>query len=337
MAVDLAALASLAAGARELTDASRTRASARPTGRPSPLLARARMARPAEFWPGVVDYDPTQLRDPHTGKWIETGVPEAAKKWMRTIAHVADLAAAVDDLREGRRHEASRISLSGGASGAGVDLVTLDDGTRLIHKRPPPWAEVKDQVDAEQLASLVAASFGVPVAGIYRDEKGATWSSYVPGRTMGEVDDNARPGGREIDRYLKTVESQRMGFVHMLIGNNDSNDGNLIVGDDGSVTGIDHEPAFAMLGYSNGGQTPSPNDMGPPEDRPISHFIDRGSGVDAKFVNNPLTEADVERAREVLDALRPHFHKLGRDAWLDKSIEMLGELDLYADGEVNIL
>jgi hypothetical protein len=329
MAVDLTRLAQLAAEAGRLTAFSHRRLG----DTRSPLLAKLRTAR-------LLDYDPWQLRDPHSGEWIDTGVPEAAKKWMRTVAHVRDLADAVDGLREGHRHEVSRLSLSGGASGAGVDLVTLDDGTKLIHKHPAPWAgadEAKGELDAEQLASLVAASFGVPVAGVYRDERGATWSSYVPGKTMGELDDNGHPPNRQIDHFLKTQESKRMGFVHMLIGNNDANSGNLIVAEDGSVTGIDHSFAFAMLGYANGGQTPSPADLGPPEDRPISHFIDRGSGVEPKFINNPLTESDVERAREILDGLQPHFHKLGRDDWLEKMVQMLDELDLYADGEVNLL
>lgn len=327
MAVDFARIRALTDAARERTERSLD-APRRPS---SPMLASVHI-------PGLLGYDPLlHPRDPNTGEWVETGVPERAKKFMRTVMHVAELAESVDDLREGRRTEFSRISLSGGASGAGVDLVTLDDGTRLIHKRPASWAEVKDEVDAEQLSSLVAARFGVPVAGVYRDEKGSTWSSYVPGRTIGEVDDNARPGGRQIDRFLDTPESKRMGLVHMLIGNNDANSGNLIVGDDGSVTGIDHSFAFGMLGYSTGGQTPSPADMGPPEERPIAHFISRGSGSESKFVNNPLTEADVEHAREILEELRPDFDKLHRGAWLDKSLEMLDELDGYGDGEVNIL
>lgn len=327
MAVDLNRI-------RALSDAMRDRVG-RALEAPPPRIdiAWARFA-------GLVDYDPFQLRDPHTGEWIDTGVPERAKKFMRSITHVADLAATVDDLREGRRTELSRVSLSGGASGAGVDLVTLDNGVKLIHKRPARWSEpeeIADQNDAEQLASLVSARFGVPVAGVYRDEKGATWSAYVPGRTMGELDDNARPGRREIDRFMTSVESQRMGLVHMLIGNNDANSGNLIVGEDGQVTGIDHSYAFGMLGYNTGGETPTPADMGPPEDRPINHFIDRGSGATSKFVNNPLTEQDVESAREILEGLRPDFRKLGREGWLDKSLQMLDELDAYGDGTVNLL
>lgn len=325
MAVDLSAMLANANRARELTSASLRRAE----GGYVPMLARVRTGR-------LLDYDPFERRDDE-GRWSDGGVPEAAKTFMRSIDHVADLAAAVSDLRDGRRSEASRVSLSGGASGAGVDLVTLDDGTRLIHKRPASWAEVSDEVDAEQLSSLVAARFKVPVAGVYRDEHNSTWSAYVPGRTIGEIDEHARPGHREIDQFLASPESKRMGLVHMLIGNNDANDGNLIVGEDGAVIGIDHSFAFSMLGYSNRGATPSPSDLGAPEDRPVSHFIDRGAGVESKFINNPLTDADVQRARELLTELRPDFEKLHRGAWLDKSLEMLGELDLYASGEVDIL
>lgn len=290
-------------------------------------------------WCGPKAWDPIEHpRDPHSGEFVENPISEAAAVFMRTVEHVGALAAAVDDLRGGRRSEASRVHLGGGASGAGVDLVTLDDGTKLIHKRPASWGEIKDEVDAEQLSSLVAARFDVPVAGVYRDESNATWSNYVPGRTIGEIDEYAQPGNGEIDRFLATDASKRMGFVHMLIGNNDANSGNLIVGDDGSVTGLDHAFAFGMLGYANGGGTPSPRDLGPPEERPVSHFISRSGGkVDSQFVNNPLSEADVEHARATLESLRPDFDKLDRGAWLDKSLEMLDQLDAYADGEVDIL
>lgn len=328
MAVDLNRIRALSDAMRERVGQVRS-APARPLD-----LARVHFA-------GILDYDPFQLRDPNTGKWVDTGVPKRAKKFMRSINHVVDLAKAVEEIRA----DDSSIDwhvLSGGASGAGVRMAVLPDGRRVVHKRAANWedpADAKAYADADQLASLVGLVLGSKVAGVYRDEDDGVWIEHVPGQTRGAAEGfhDRDANDAYADWFGREDGGMRQGFLDALIGNSDRNDGNAIITPEGDVVGIDHAYAFQMLGSYHG--TPSADDLGSPDGKPMEYYVEQRGTLETTqhFVSNPLTNADIAVARERLEALRPDFNKLGRGAWLDNSLAILAQLAEHATGSENVI
>lgn len=230
--------------------------------------------------------------------------------------------------------------LTGGGSGSGVRMATPPGGDRVIRKQAPDWGsdEPKTQADAEELSSLLGGALDVPVALAHRDEPGVVWISHHSGPTLGEAEERG-DGGAALARFNEFRSSGaglRMGLMDVLTGNNDRNDGNLIIGDD-EVIGIDHAFAFQMLGYEHG--TPHPDDLGRMggQHAPATHFIARDEDGRNSFVTkNPMTPGDVIETRTRLEALRGDFDRAGRPEWLDNALLMLDELGKHASGTDSI-
>lgn len=268
---------------------------------------------------------------------------EDVKKWMTSLDDVEQLSADVQVLQS---VDADVHQLLGGQSELRVDLVSFVDHKHhdrhrmAIHKTAKSWADpddVKTQADAEQLGFLVHNALGSRTAGVYRDDRDSVWIEYVEGVNVGEA---ASTGSSTFyQSYLQwetSPERMRMGLADVLIGNGDRHDGNIIVTDEGEFVGIDHGYAFGMLGFNNEDGSVSPNDVGGSlDERPAGFFvegIEAGSERQNQFVDNPLTQSDVDEARARLESLRDDFKHVGREAWLDKSLAMLDELAKHAAG-----
>lgn len=295
---------------------------------------------------GPFGWDSTQhLRDPVTGEFVE--MPGSAREFMRSLDGVADVAetALAADLLPDDAPEWHR--LTSGSSGSVVRLATLGDGRKIVHKEmrdlgDPGFARV--QADAEHLGSLTGRALGVPVARVYRDSGESPWIEHIPGNPINLAAELAGRDAATGEAFLGSYsrfrfgnESARMGLLDAVTGNRDRHDGNIILTPDDRFVGIDAAYGFQPLGYYGEGVTP--DDLGNTEDKPVARFIETFEGDlgrQNRFINNPMTPADVEETRRRLESLREDFDKLGRGEWLDNGLAMLDLLGEYAAGTDSI-
>jgi hypothetical protein len=227
--------------------------------------------------------------------------------------------------------------LSGGGSGSGVRMATLPGGRRVVHKKAPDWGsdEPRTQADAEDLASLTAMLLGAETATVQRDSDDSVWIEHVSGKTLGEAEESAGGDLAKFNEFRGSNAGARMGLLDVLIGNNDRNDGNLII-DGNYVVGIDHAYAFEMVGYERG--APHPQDLGRMggSHAPARRFIATDDNGKNSWRDNPMTPGDVAETRRRLDVLRPAYEQRGRGKWLDNAYAMLDQLAEHATGTESI-
>lgn len=243
--------------------------------------------------------------------------PEAGR-FQRDLSGIEDLAGIVDNLPD----DAERTKLSGGVSAA-TSLVTGPDGERVVHKRALEFSSdasevaesVRQQSDAEQLASLLGRAIDAPVARVYRNEPDAVWMEFIA--------DTEDPSSNDMFDLLQGADGVRLGLLDVLSSNSDRNSGNLLV-KDGRLIGIDHGWSWGSAGVEEMRQT-----VIGWADRPIWHFVNQ---LDQYARDNPLHPDDIDVLRDRLEALRPDFDKLGRGQWLDYSLMILDELRPHAKG-----
>ncbi|MEU8196348.1 hypothetical protein AB0C10_21430 [Microbispora amethystogenes] len=247
-------------------------------------------------------------------------VPVGARPYHRSLDGIEDLAAAVRRAGDGKRSK-----LSGGQS-ATTELVRLPDGTRLVRKRGMDWgdpdevaASIRAQADAEQLSSLLGRAIGTPVARVYRQDVDTVWLEWIEGEVIG-----ARRDARTL---VDGREGRLLGLLDHLTANADRNSGNIMVGSDGKLVGIDH--GWSWGEHNLGQREPVIQDE---PGRPAWHY-----SRDGKWVDNPLTRADVAEVRRRLEALRDDFAHLGRSTWLDHAMMVLDQIERHAKGTVNLI
>jgi hypothetical protein len=247
-------------------------------------------------------------------------VPAKARPYMRTIAGVEDLVAAVQRVDP----DAERRPILGGYSAATL-AVTASDGTRLVHKTAEEWsddpneqvASIRAQADAEQLASLMGRTIGAPVVRVYRDSAESVWMPFLPGSPIGDIDTASK-----VTQLVAGRDGVLIGLLDHLIANGDRNDGNIMV-HNGRITGIDHGFAWGQFFLSQSQPVARDDDAR----QPAWHFT-----RDGEWVDNPLTGRDITTLRQRLQALRPDFELLGRATWLDYSLRILEQLSRHARG-----
>lgn len=292
-----------------------------PAPRPGATTVPEPPARPAAPARGQLTLDDAQTvrRDEPTVRQ-RTAEQPPARPYHRTLDGIEDLAAAVR-----RAGDGERTALSGGQS-ATTELVRLPDGTRLVRKVGMDWgdpdevaASIRTQADAEQLTSLLGRAIGAPVAKVYRQDVGTVWLEWIEGDVIG-----ARPDARAL---VDGRDGKLLGLLDHLTANADRNSGNIMVTPDGRLVGIDHGWSF---GEHNLGQTDSVIQDEP--GRPAWHY-----SRDGRWVDNPLTAADVAELRRRLEALREDFALVGRGAWLDHAMMVLDQLARHAKGTVNLI
>jgi hypothetical protein len=269
----------------------------------------------------LANFDPTQKRDEH-GRWTDGFMSDTA------LDAVADLVSIVDEIERDNVQPSMRFR---GTSGETL-LFKLPDGRKIIRKRIADYGvpeAAKRDADAEQLGSLVAGALEVRAPRVYRVGNGEMFIEFAPGELIGNAD---LPITRTLDELPDQRMVTRIGLLDALTGNNDRHDGNLIV-DNGEVTAIDQGLAWSWIGIRKYGMDAV--DSNRPGARFVHHDLPSFQGQ-APWVENPMTDADVELTRERLEALRPDFKRVGREDWLDHSLSMLDEIALYAEGGESI-
>lgn len=254
------------------------------------------------------------------GRWTDHGAT--------ALHELVDVVKALGPI--GRGDHWSR--LSGGAGEQGVWLATLPDGRKIVAKTHPSWADPDDTrmyVQADVLASKVQQRLGVPSATVVADKDDDTtaWIEHVPGDIVGTFSD------AEQEAFRDSPAGARMGFADVLTYNVDRNPGNIIVTPENEAVGIDQ--SFSFL-YFDVFQPDSAYFVGKGP-APSSRYVSGAEPTTARWADNPLTQADVGKAREVIDAMKGDFTAAGHEDWHAGMLKMLGELAEHATGTENVL
>jgi 2'-5' RNA ligase len=273
--------------AKLLDDHKPAKGNKRPANKPAPAV------KPVADKPVAAAAEPNQFAAP----------------FHRNLDGIEDLAAAVDD---GYPPKETR-PLTGGKS-AETELVTLKDGTQVVHKSG-------GNPDAEQAAAMVAQAIGAPAPRVYRDSAGSVYMDYVDDAVVPDIA-RARHAGsakewrEKVEGFASSPAGRLIGLLDLMTVNGDRNDGNWLVKDDGSVVGIDHGHAF-MVGIGNGGRRIRPFLL---KNMFTAQLVDAGG---QRLVSNTFDPADLAAMRARLEARRPDFDHIGRGRWLDYSLAVL--------------
>lgn len=288
---------------------------------------RARAASATLALTGLFGFNPGQRRGPD-GRWIDmpgvSGVSDSDARSAVTRAY-------------GERTGAIRQGVGSGVKAAhqvahgmmaDVALVQFNDGSRAISKKvnKPAWAAHNphqfhtpaDQITAEELSSVVGLSLGIRTPAVVR--KAAPDDMFI----------EVMPGEPAIEKYpmgpqgivvppeiMASKDALRMGLLDVLIDNGDRNAGNWLVDGQDNIYPIDQAMGFASR---HGDKSAARSPFGTPYVNP------KGGGYRGK---NPLTQADIEKLRTQLAALKAAFEKRGKPHWHD---QMMARVELLARG-----
>ncbi|MCO5985071.1 hypothetical protein NE235_02995 [Actinoallomurus spadix] len=209
-----------------------------------------------------------------------------------------------------------------------VELVTFENGAEAVRKEMKVGKE--DQTDREELGALVGHAVEAPVPVVHRDSDLVVYMEYIEGDTLVALYPEAwEPAELDHLGYQDTPAARRLGLLDVLIENNDRHNGNLIIGDDGELHGIDHNNAF-------GERIVDPEANSFTGDY-VSHLRRVGSEWEYVWKPNSLTHEDVELLRSRLEALRPEFERRGRQDWYERMMGYFEHIEDNASGTSSLL
>ncbi len=185
-----------------------------------------------------------------------------------------------------------------------TSIVTFNDGSRWVHKRPISGNEAES--DKEELASIVARAMGVRAPAVVRDplDHKSVYMTLVNGKTAVETGDTAgsimRNGTPEAADMMR-----RIGLMDYLIKNSDRHGGNFMIDQDGMPNGIDHGNAWS--GWSSGSRVTE-----------LVHYGD-------------FTPAYYAQVKKNLAAIEPEFTKIAGQNYQYYQT-MMKQLDMWMNG-----
>ena len=317
-------------------------------GEPMPDVKR-------KSWSQVdADSQPTSRPAPVPPKQTQqmTELIDHVHRWQKDLTGLDSLLAAVDS---GYRPE-DVDTLAGYETNPDrwVARIRHGNGTTLIHKR----ASVED-VEKEQLSSILGRQMGVPVAKVLRIQDDEFVSELVPGEAAAEYAERAVPGvdvsaklgyeaAASASRQFKnevgdgSIGGLRLSMFDVLIDESDRHLWDVHVDQNGSVLGaFDQEFAWTI---------DDPDFVRPDKtlnrfaqwigsswfDMPDVYDVNDPNAHWGTWKTNPLTKADVAWLRIQLDAVRPQFRQLGHDDWWQFSKGRLKQLAKHAGGTKNV-
>ena len=240
-----------------------------PLSEAGPALPRSPVLRPVPNLPDQLPAPPTD---------------DAALTKLRSITR--------DDLSRGRVESPHQ-----GQQGS-VEIITMPDGTQVVHKKYNPGHE--DMADADVLAYGISQVIGAGAPPVNKIGPGEITMGYVPGQ-MGEDWAWEAAGHTEAphdleEQQMRSPEGRRIGLLDYLIANPDRHDQNWMVTPDGKPVPIDNSSAWS----SPWGTT--------------SDFWD----------HVPITsKSEYDSTLAGLMALQPEFDRLGHDDWYMDTISRL--------------
>ncbi|HEX6968905.1 MAG TPA: hypothetical protein VF174_08885 [Micromonosporaceae bacterium] len=221
---------------------------------------------------------------------------------------------------------ASRVvssrELGGGSTDATTRLEEHEGGTIVTKDFDDTHGYAADQVDAEVLGSKVAAAIGVAAPAVVQTSDTAIAMEHIPGKTGQDIYGEGGPPTAVVD----SDQGRLMGVLDIVIANGDRHPGNTVIGDDGTITAIDHSLSFDDLGdsaldWDTGTNSPF-----------ASHFVTRPEWSN-ELTKNDMSPGDMAIIRTRLRALGPDFRAAGRQEWFDGMMARVDALAANATGE----
>lgn len=278
----------------------------------------------------------------------EGDVPAAAAPWHLHVDGIEDLA---EDVEQGPHVEVR--PLTGGAAGATRLMAVGPDGRLVVRKasNSPNVIRQRMQADAEQASSMLARALGLRTPRVYRRDNGVVWMDYVdaPSVDMLRHATAGDPAARQalqarLDRIIDSDHGVVIGLFDLISEQNDRHLGNWLVTDRDQAVPIDHAYGFGPLWTGNPVQPPfvvmeedalfKSTTRGPFARGFVDGVVDTHS---TRWVDNPLTLADIAAVRAVLDRLEDDFTHLGVQAWLEHARAVLDAIEPYAKGRRNLI
>ncbi len=233
----------------------------------------------------------------------------------------------VDRLASG---EKSSKKLTGGTQ-AKVELVELNDGSRVVRKTVGKKKALARQLDAEELASKYGKALGLNAPEVHREGPTSIAMDYVHGRTASEIGMAGQP--QVLVNARKSSDALKLGLFDLVIHNTDRHSGNWMVDGKGKIHPIDHGMAFQEPGNNSDQQLFSGQNS----------FINAIAGVvpgSSNWLYNGGTQpksdkyskADIAFMHKQLASLESEFQRLGRMDWYNNVQDQLDKLDTLADG-----
>lgn len=215
----------------------------------------------------------------------------------------------------------TKLDFNDGTSGVQKVIEDLPDDVRadIPPEMLPFVPPAKDQQDAEELGSMVARSFGLHAPQVLRTRSDTTVQQFKPG----QVGMSLMPFRR--NQIYKTDDALVMAFMDQVIGNNDRNLGNWLVNGD-RITAIDFSGSWAATERLNNG-IDQPMKLGTDNFQRMLRDEDTG-----KFKPNDLSQADVDRMEEIIQALKDEFVKRGHLDWWEWTLDRIDALRPLAQG-----
>lgn len=214
-----------------------------------------------------------------------------------------------------------------------VELVTFGNGSRAVYKTDHGnGSSIKDDLDAEELVAPIARLLGLSPPDVYRDSDDAAYFTYVDDAVLAiELIPDDAYDISSLQAHIDGTDGRRMGLLDVLIDNGDRNLGNWFTRTNGSVVPIDHGQGWNLKRSNwldpdevSGDQPPFLHDF----DRPYVQLTD--------WKENDLSPEWLESLRPKLEAMRREFARLGREDWLEYTLQRLDALKAHAKGTVTL-
>ncbi|MFD1540920.1 WXG100-like domain-containing protein [Nonomuraea guangzhouensis] len=217
-----------------------------------------------------------------------------------------------ETLKAKLEREQPRIEVIGDGQHGIVQKVRFRDGTFLIRK-VHNFGHVT--VKKDLLASLVGRAIGAPVPHIIRDPTNpdAVYMQFMDGVDPSQLKGSVYP-------FISGTSGRLLGLLDALVANTDRRGGNWLAHGKDGVHGIDLSRSFSF-GLAK-------------DEYMLNDFAEHYMDVEGEWIDNELTRQDIELFTERLEALRPEFAKLGREAWHDKMLDNLYQIGDHATGDV---
>lgn len=214
--------------------------------------------------------------------------------------------------------------INGGAMGE-TGKAELEGGGEAIRKaHQDMWGiTAKQQADAEQLASVLARH-GLGMKGappVWRQDLRTIFMGFVHGQIAHRVSKGDK------DVAIASPEGAHMALLDAITGNSDRHEGNWFVRG-GRPVPIDHGLTWSDISEGPRAVRRAPDgEVLPAQSGNISpfmsHWVAGDNWRDGWKDKIELSRSELQKTRARLEGLRPQFAMLGREAWLDVSLERL--------------
>ncbi len=196
-------------------------------------------------------------------------------------------------------------------------LVTKDFTRAETELGQPSGHAVRD-ADSEELGALVGDAVGLRSPAVVRTGPTSIQMEFIDGLVGGgSMRQRDALGLRAFEDYEDTDDGRLIGLLDLITGNSDRGSGNWIVRpEDGRIVSIDMGTAFDPATFAGGN-----------EGNFAYHFA-----FDGRWKPNDMDPRDMAAIRARLEALKPEFDRLGRDAWYRQMMSRFEQIEKRARG-----